>query len=119
MSRLVRVFVTTCAMFVTVFAATTLQLAGQIAASGAKQVPTFQVDASWPQLPNNWGMGVVSSVAVDQRDHVWILHRPRVGVPAGKMPAPAVLEFDDKGQYVQGWGGPADGFEWPDSEHGI
>jgi hypothetical protein len=106
-------------MFVTVFAATTLQLAGQIAASGAKQVPTFQVDASWPQLPNNWGMGVVSSVAVDQRDHVWILHRPRVGVPAGKMPAPAVLEFDDKGQYVQGWGGPADGFEWPDSEHGI
>jgi DNA-binding beta-propeller fold protein YncE len=31
------------------------------------------------------------------------------------------MEFDEQGNYVQGWGGPAkDGsFEWPESEHGI
>ncbi len=90
------------------------------AAAAADTVPLFEVDASWPQLPNNWVMGLVSSVAVDSRDHVWILHRPRV-VPAEKRKnaAPAVLEFDADGKFVQAWGGPADGIEWPDSEHGI
>jgi hypothetical protein len=83
-------------------------------------VPLFEVDPAWPKLPNNWVMGLVSSVAVDQRNHVWILHRPRV-VPADKrtFAAPPVLEFDAAGQFVQAWGGPADGIEWPDAEHGI
>jgi hypothetical protein len=44
-------------------------------------VPIFAPDSSWPKLPPNWGMGVVSSVAVDEGDHVWVLHSPRVGVP--------------------------------------
>jgi DNA-binding beta-propeller fold protein YncE len=30
-----------------------------------------------------------------------------------------VLEFDAAGRYVQGWGGPGAGYEWPRSEHGI
>jgi DNA-binding beta-propeller fold protein YncE len=29
------------------------------------------------------------------------------------------MEFDAAGHYVQGWGGPGDGYEWPSSEHGI
>jgi hypothetical protein len=94
---------------------------GQRAATeAAGSVPLFDVDPAWPKLPNNWVMGLVSSVAVDQRDHVWILHRPRV-VAADKRTsaAPAVLEFDAAGQFVQAWGGPADGIEWPDAEHGI
>jgi hypothetical protein len=90
--------------------------AGQSPRAGT---PVFEVDASWPTLPDNWGMGVVSSVAVDQRDHVWILHRPRVGVPPGKTPAPPVLELDATGKFVRGWGGPASGYDWPDAEHGI
>jgi hypothetical protein len=90
--------------------------AGQSPKAGA---PVFEVDTTWPTLPDNWGMGVVSSVAVDQRDHVWILHRPRVGVPPGKTPAPPVLEFDAAGKFVRGWGGPASSYEWPDAEHGI
>ena len=40
-------------------------------------VPTFAVDPSWPTLPNDWVLGQVSSVTVDGRDHVWVLHRPR------------------------------------------
>jgi hypothetical protein len=92
------------------------QAAAQTPRAGA---PTFAVDTTWPTLPNNWGMGVVSSVAIDQRDHVWILHRPRVGVAQGKTPAPPVLEFDAAGKFVRGWGGPESGYEWPDAEHGI
>jgi DNA-binding beta-propeller fold protein YncE len=85
-------------------------------------VPRFEVDTSWPKLPNNWVLGLVSAIAVDRRDHVWILHRPRgAGVPADKrhLAAPPVLEFDAAGVFVRGWGGPADGYDWPDQEHGI
>ena len=90
-----------------------------VAAQAGNEVPTFQPDPTWPpKLPHDWVTGVVSSVAVDQRDHVWILHRPRT-VPADKKPAPAVLEFDANGNFVAGWGGPSEAYEWPDSEHGI
>jgi hypothetical protein len=30
----------------------------------------------WPKpLPNHWILGSVTGVAVDARDHVWIVHR--------------------------------------------
>src|SRR5262245_9346073 len=108
-------------MILLVFAALVSQRGfGQVAAAqAAKQVPTFQADPTWPpKLPNDWATGLVSSVAVDQRDHVWILHRPRT-VPTDKKAAPPVLEFDQTGKFVGGWGGPGEGYEWPDSEHGI
>ncbi|MSO55515.1 MAG: hypothetical protein EXQ55_01115 [Acidobacteria bacterium] len=93
--------------------------------SGAEEaggVPTFQVDPAWPpQLPNDWVMGRVSSVAVDRRDHVWVLHRPRIMAEDKKdrPAAPPVLEFDAEGKFVQAWGGAAAGYEWPENEHGI
>ena len=91
------------------------------AAKPGGPVPTFQADPTWPPaLPNNWVMGAVASVAVDRRDHVWLLHRPRtVAAGAENRAAPPVLEFDASGKFIQGWGGPSDGFEWPDNEHGI
>ncbi len=83
-------------------------------------VPKFQADPNWPKLPNNWILGEVSSVAVDRRDHVWVLQRPRT-VPAEQREraAPAVLEFDAAGKFVKTLGGPSDAYEWPDNEHGI
>jgi hypothetical protein len=84
-------------------------------------VPEFQVDRSWPaKLPKGWLMGVPSWVAVDRRDHVWVLHRPRT-LPADQQPhaAPPVLEFDSQGMLLQAWGGPAARYDWPDIEHGI
>ncbi|HEV3217738.1 MAG TPA: hypothetical protein VGZ27_18545 [Vicinamibacterales bacterium] len=88
--------------------------------SQSRSMPVFEVDAAWPALPHNWVMGVVSSVAVDRRDHVWILQRPR-SVPEvlKERAAPAVLEFDADGRFVNAWGGPAAAFDWPDNEHGI
>jgi hypothetical protein len=98
----------------------------------AEPPPNFQVDPFWPKaLPNNWIFGQVAGVAVDRRDHIWIIHRPKSlqerQVLAGRTPpptlcciaAPAVLVFDMSGNLLRSWGGPGQGFEWPESEHGI
>jgi hypothetical protein len=95
-------------------------------------VPKFEVDPSWPKdLPNQWMMGQVAGIFVDSHDHVWVTNRPRSLEDHDKYaafdppqadcckPAPAVLEFDAAGNFVQGWGGPGAGYEWPDNEHGM
>ena len=84
------------------------------------RAPSFQVDPAWPTIPNNWVLGEVSSIAVDPRDHIWVLHRP-ASIPADRRAnaAPPVLEFDAAGKLLGSWGGPADGYDWPDREHGI
>ena len=89
--------------------------------AAADGVPAFELDPSWPQaLPNNWVLGTSINVSVDRRDHVWIIHRPRL-VPAElkDRAAPPVLEFDEKGKFIQAWGGASEGRDWPELEHGI
>jgi DNA-binding beta-propeller fold protein YncE len=78
------------------------------------------VDPKWPAVPNNWVLGEVTSIAVDSRDHIWVLHRPR-SIPADRRAAaaPPVLEFDADGKLLGSWGGPAEGYDWPEREHGI
>jgi hypothetical protein len=89
-------------------------------ASG-QEVPIFEVDPSWPKaLPYNWTFGHVPSVAVDSRDHVFILTRPNTLEPDVRArAAPPVIELDSNGNFVNAWGGPSDDYDWPDSEHGI
>jgi hypothetical protein len=94
------------------------------AAQASAHVPTYEVDPSWPKsLPNRWLVGALAGVAVDKKDHVWIVHRPATLQPNETRSiwrsAPPVLEFDTEGNLVQSWGGPGDGYEWPDLEHGI
>ena len=90
--------------------------------------PAFDVDPRWPSLPAQWTLGQVTGVAVDDRDHVWVLHRPwsltddetaQNPEAACCTAAPPVLEFDAAGHYLQGWGGPGAGYEWPADEHAI
>jgi DNA-binding beta-propeller fold protein YncE len=97
------------------------------------QAPTFEVDPFWPKpLPNHWVLGNVIGVGVDAQDHVFIVHRNdtfdrqnEIGAandpPLSEccVPAPPVLEFDPEGNLVKAWGGPAEGYEWPTSNHGI
>ena len=67
-----------------------------------------------------WDLGEVTSIAIDAQDHAWVLHRPTTVYPHQKgRAAPPVLEFDANGNFVQAWGGPGEGYEWPVSEHGI
>jgi len=83
------------------------------------EVPKFEVDPSWPHIPNGWALGQVSSVASDPDGNIWIFHRPR-SVKPGVKTGPPVMEFDQAGNYIQGWGGQSgDGYTWPSTEHGI
>ena len=92
----------------------------------ASGTPRFAVDPFWAPLPNNWMLGQVSGIAVDADDHVWVVHRPRTldARQRGEegmccVPAPPVIEFSPEGTVLRSWGGPGEGFEWPESEHGI
>ena len=114
----------------------------QIESDELSVVPRYQVDAAWPgELPNNWILGQVAGISVDQHDHVWLVHRPRTltAHEAGAVqnpptadccaPAPSVIEFDADGNFVQAWGGPTwdqesaswldPQYDWPENEHGI
>jgi hypothetical protein len=87
-----------------------------------RMVPKFEVDPSWPKLPNKWVFGQVSSVSFDENGHAWVLQRPttvRADQKAKGMAAPPVLEFDEAGNFIQGWGGPGAGYDWPETEHGV
>ena len=54
------------------------------------EMPTFEVDPGWPTIPDGWVLGQVASVAVDGRDHVWVLQRPGTLEPEEtSMAAPA------------------------------
>ncbi len=91
-----------------------------LAQAVAGEMPVFEKDTSWPRLPNNWVLGAVAAVATDRRDHVWILHRPRLVPEAQRaQAAPSVLEYDAGGNFVRAWGGPSEAYEWPTSEHAI
>ena len=105
--------------------------------------PTLQVDPLWPKpLPNHWLLGSVTGVAVDARDHIWVVHRgydsmtARTEIGAATtpktaddccVPAPPVLEFDAAGNLISHWGGPFDPsqgkpgekYDWPVSPGGI
>lgn len=110
--------------------ATPVSAQARPAAGGA---PTFAVDPAWPkQLANDWILGSVTGVFVDQKDHVWVTHLPETLTeeetaavqkpPIGTCckPAPVVIELDPQGNVVQGWGdGTADVSQWPRNPHGI
>lgn len=100
----------------------------------AVQAPAFEVDPFWPKpLPNHWIIGSTIGVGIDSRDHVFIIHRgaatlnARTEVDTTKArpeneccaAAPPVLEFDPEGNLVNSWGGPGQGYTWPESNHGI
>ena len=103
------------------------------AAGKGVEAPRFEVDPMWPKpLPNHWILGMTIGVGVDTQDHVWIIHRGAPTLDAKEIyatqtppasdccvPAPPVLEFDQAGNLVGHFGGPGQGYEWPESNHGI
>lgn len=104
------------------------------AANSDQLVPNFEVDPFWPQpLPNQWLLGRTIGVAVDARDHIYIVHRDtpdmfmnqELGLDLGRAScctaAPPIVEFDPDGNLVNAWGGPVESgeYEWPESNHGI
>jgi DNA-binding beta-propeller fold protein YncE len=108
-----------------------LDRSAEAQSKGAVQAPRFEVDPLWPKpLPNHWILGSTIGVWVDTDDHVWIIHRSSATLGNNEKTletkqgeccagAPPVLEFDQDGNLLRHWGGPGQGYEWPDSNHGI
>ena len=102
------------------------------AASNERLAPQMVVDPFWPQpLPDKWILGATIGIAVDSRDHIYIVHRNQdnnfatqeIGLDNGVAEcctaAPPIIEFDPAGNVVNAWGGPGQGYTWPDSNHGL
>ena len=109
------------------------QAAGERAAASAAGRGwrrTFQVDPLWPKpLPNHWILGSVTGVAVDAQDHIWIVHRGAASLTArtenGTRDRPAdgrsraagrrrrCSSSITAGTLVSSWGGPGEGYDWP------
>ncbi|MEI6183118.1 MAG: hypothetical protein WCP25_07450 [Polynucleobacter sp.] len=90
----------------------------------------FEANPFWLKpLPNQWIIGQVAGIAIDKNDHLWIVQRPTSLAPdelglANKnakccIAAPPVIEFDKNGKVLQAWGGPGQGYDWFENEHGI
>src|SRR5258706_1685275 len=98
------------------FVKTSLAQAG----AAVTQIPKFRAEGSWPKLPGKWIMAIVSSTWIDEQDHLWVMKRPNtLSAEEKRKAAPPVLEFDAEGNFIQAWGGPGAGYDWPETEHGI
>ena len=78
--------------------------------------------------PNHWITGNTIGVDVDDRDHIFTVHRntenmfggrTEIGLALGVAecctPAPPILEYDIEGNLINAWGGPVEGapYQWP------
>ena len=92
--------------------------------------PRFEVDPMWPKpMPNHWLIGNTIGVDVDAKENVWIIHRAgslergelhlTAGISQCCAAAPPILVFDQAGNLIKNWGGPGQGYNWPDSNHGV
>ncbi len=97
------------------------------------QAPIFEVDPLWPKpLPNEGLLGMTIGAAVDADDNVWIVHRGSATLNNNEKgaelnpptaiccrAAPPVIAFNPAGDVIHSWGGPGQGYEWPESMHGV
>jgi DNA-binding beta-propeller fold protein YncE len=107
-----------------------------VAAQGrGGQAPRLDVDPLWPKpfpVEKHWALGSVTGVAVDAQDHIWVSNRgvnslqnnekgPTLQPWASEccFGAPEVLEFDAAGTLLTSWGGPGQGYQWPQNPAGI
>ena len=111
-------------------------LSRSVAAQGrGGQAPRLEVDPLWPKpfpVEKHWALGSVSGVVVDSQDHIWVVNRGIDSLqPKEKGPtltpwesdccfaAPQILEFDAAGTLLNSWGGPGQGYQWPQNPAGI
>jgi hypothetical protein len=103
----------------------------------AAGVPMFQVDPYWPKQEGHfgakgtWMFAAIAGIAVESaNDHVWVLDLGTLRDNESYAqknptymdccaPTPPVTEFDPEGNFIQGWGGPGPGYDWPETPHGL
>ena len=76
--------------------------------AGAEGSPRYKYDSSWRKpLPNNWALGGITGMFVDQDDHIWVLNRPRDLDESNNYATlnKRVMVYDwDTGKFKRGWG---------------
>ncbi len=104
---------------------------GDQQATSTAAPPTFLPDSTWPQLPANWVLGPGTGIYVDDRDHVWVLHRPEritdedmaaavdASIPECCEKAPPLIELDPEGRIVATYGTIERSEGWPYFPHGV
>jgi DNA-binding beta-propeller fold protein YncE len=75
-------------------------------ASATGKTPGFVIDPSWPPaLPNNWLLGQIGGLYVDQHDHVWVYNRPRtMTTDEAGLEGPVPGATDAQSQPISGLG---------------
>jgi hypothetical protein len=82
-----------------------LKKSGVYNTSPGGRTPGFVVDPSWPQqLPNNWLLGQIGGLYVDQHDHVWVYNRARSMTTEEAGLEGPVQGATDEGQPINGIG---------------
>jgi len=96
------------------------------------QAPVFEVDPLWPKPTGGLLLGQTIGLWADEQDHIWVIHRSSATLHNNEKGAELnppiaqcckgakpVLSFDPEGNLSRSWGGPGDGYEWPQSNHGV
>jgi DNA-binding beta-propeller fold protein YncE len=84
------------------------------AQQGAKpKVPQFEWDPTWPKTPPNKIFGTISGLWVDDKDQIWVTHRPATLETYERdfmqkteccQPLPPVSVFSATGEFIKGIG---------------
>jgi DNA-binding beta-propeller fold protein YncE len=97
------------------------------------EAPIFEVDPLWPKpIPNEGLLGMTIGASIDAQDNLWVVHRGSATlnnnekgaelnppIAACCRSAAPVLAFNQAGDLVRSWGGPGQGYEWPEAMHGV
>jgi hypothetical protein len=97
------------------------------------EAPIFEVDPLWPKpLPEEGLLGMTIGISIDAQDNVWIVRRgsstlnnnekgaelnPPISICCRS--APPVIAFNPAGDVIHARGRPGQGYEWPESMHGV
>jgi len=112
---------------------TLLQNAATAQQPAMVDIPMFEVDPLWPKpIPNEGLLGMTIGAAIDAQDNLWVVHRGSSTMhnneKGAKLNPPLaiccrgaapVMAFNPDGDMIQAWGGPGQGYEWPESMHGV
>ena len=83
----------------------------------------YRIIGFWaPRSVCRWTRATISGSSIDRPRSTppTSLERHSIRLPpSAACPAPNILEFDQEGNLVGSWGGPGEGYDWPQSNHGI
>jgi hypothetical protein len=87
--------------------------------AASRPMPMFELDPDWPKIPANFKAPFVSGVLIDSKGDAWLTTRPghSQDKDPNKIDGPSLMILDPDGNYIRGFGGQGEAYEWPESPH--